>query len=318
MEKQPQELLECILVRLPAKALIRCLTVSKEWCACIKSPEFRSVFFNYCLESNIHRHFLISDFSASQTEFVLNRLDDNDTIIETIGEPTQPLKDLRVATELLGHSNGLVFLLNNYPSLNHPKMALWNPTIHRYKTVSRLPIRSTLQISVPHIQCLEPVYGFGYDKAHNEFKIIRIVQFRNTKLKKFVSDIMVYSANINGWRKVRSLPLTNYIVFQRTSFCNGFVHWLAEEAFDTRNKRILAFDIESKEIAFFFFFNDNVVGVGQLNLYTFDDHLCISSKEDDNEVRMMMSYGDADLWQFLYGVDWEEERDFQHPNSIFL
>ena len=131
MEKLPQELLDCILVRLPAKDLIRSLTVSKEWCARIKSPEFRSAFFKYCLESNIHRHFLISDFSASQTEFVLNRLDDNDTIIETIGEPTQPLKDLRVATELLGHSNGVVFLLNNYPSLNQPKMALWNPTIHR-------------------------------------------------------------------------------------------------------------------------------------------------------------------------------------------
>ncbi|XP_024023547.1 uncharacterized protein LOC21407889 [Morus notabilis] len=158
--------------------------------------------------------------------------DDNDEIIENMRRIYRPPSHPRVQTQVVGHSNGLTCIcyepewkyfseLAMWNARKDAKLAIWNPSIHRFKWVRMLP---------------------------------------NIRTKTFTSEVMVYTSRSDVWRRIPALPAI-YSTFEvargfleektiKCVFLNGHFHLLMEDIQDFSWK-ILAFDIENDEFSDF-------------------------------------------------------------------
>ncbi|KAM7523294.1 hypothetical protein LguiA_013196 [Lonicera macranthoides] len=156
---------------------------------------------------------------------------------------------------------------------------LWNPPPRKYwkSAVCKIPL------GVEFI-----VFGFGYDNAKDDYKVVRMVQFYGYDEESFWSEVNVYSLKSDSWRRIEDFPY--YISYERVSgvLASGALHWVVSRkrrswGHNSSADLIASFDIRSEEYRLVpqtKYLIKNFDMTVQFNLYL-DDVQCIALDMSD-------------------------------------
>ncbi|XLT57474.1 hypothetical protein HN873_050078 [Arachis hypogaea] len=224
------ELLQAILVRVPAKHLLPLRFVSKLWLSLISDPTF--------VEFHIHH---TSAFTAPSYFFTRNDQPVGSidlhalfhggatlgTSIEKLSLPFPWKKSTRANLLVLGSCRGFVLLHHCEPYY----IILWNPVTQSHKKIS-------------YYNAVEKkkyiIQGVGYDASNDDYVIV--IAFKKNQPHCF-------SLRTNSWTKIDVAPRTPLITqeFKHEGlFFNGAIHWLS---YRRNNQDILIFDVTKRRFS---------------------------------------------------------------------
>ncbi|XP_073031606.1 uncharacterized protein [Primulina eburnea] len=225
----PPEIFTEILLRLPAKSLMRFSTVSKGWLTLISSSQFAKDHLKYSNKSDVYTHdrlifgsrtYPMDLFSCSLDSAVADSVLSG-YIYPEMDEHLQvqavcwdyPILEPDDMIWLLGSCHGLVCL-----SLLPNTVMLWNPTIQQSKV---LPNSGTDM----DFDCCGLTYGFGYDELHVDYKVVEFFSFeRVTGTHVLEIQIKVCSSRAHSWTILSNWPGGE--PFGGSGKClNGAIHW---------------------------------------------------------------------------------------------
>ncbi|XP_057793477.1 F-box protein At3g07870-like [Salvia miltiorrhiza] len=280
----PSHIIIEILSRLPAKSLVQCKSVCKQWLDLTSDPYFAKLHFTRSKPGvAIHQ---------SEPSKNLLRVADFDDFHDPTAEID--LKSLSPSPEdaaivVDGSVKGLLLLRDaNY---KHEALYVCNPLTREYielaspKQVVRYPSVVT--------------HGFGVTKRSEEFKVVRIYQEREMDpgsgscLGIPNSECQVYTLGTAEWRGVGDAPFA-YDGRLIGQFFRGNLHWLVEDL--NGQELISCFDLENESFHPFPppFPGRKLLGsVGVL-----DDCLCLCDNTSNFEVDIwvMKEYGVGKSW----------------------
>ncbi|PHT57811.1 hypothetical protein CQW23_00174 [Capsicum baccatum] len=208
-----------------------------------------------------------------------------------------PIEDDSYRLNIVGGCNGLILLANR--SIKY--LVLWNSTIRKHKNLPEFRPRR----EEPYY---DPVYGFGYDELHHDYKAVCI--FYNYT-NDFVDDVevKVYSLKSDSWNSVEYFGESFFIknsggFYEDTLHSLGFLvdgklHWdMASK------KKIVSFDIANEK------WNKvekpSSYGVGETEsfLWKLGSNLCVYTdyKETQFCVWVMKEYGVKQSWTKKYTI----------------
>ncbi|CAA7054415.1 unnamed protein product [Microthlaspi erraticum] len=195
----PMDIVNDLFLRLPAKSLVRFRALSKPYYQLIDSPDFIASHLNRVLRTGDHLMILL----RGALHLYAVDLDS----LDTVSDVEHPMKR-GGPTEVFGSCNGLIGLSNSPTDL-----AIFNPStrqIHRLPpSPIDLPEGSTTRGYV--------FYGLGYDSVNDDYKIVRMVQFKrdsNDELGcSFPYEVKVFSLKKNSWKRIDSNFSTIQLLF---------------------------------------------------------------------------------------------------------
>ncbi|XP_062029059.1 F-box protein CPR1-like [Rosa rugosa] len=212
----PQELIFDILARLSTKDLIRLMCVSKAWNAAIQDPEWAKLHLQLSFKRNsMDPSFLI--LPSKLDEFFKMTLFENDRN-GRIMLIKQPSKQVEKRNKILGCCNGLLCI---FGSLENEDFGLWSPTIHKFKRIPLSAFNKWTQSNT--------FYGFRYDSVNDDYKFVRMGQFKDPSGVVTSSEVQVYSLKLHSWKRVQDLPahLNKDYIFASNGVClDSSLHWL--------------------------------------------------------------------------------------------
>lgn len=288
MSDLPPEIVFDILSRLPLKDLIRFLCISKVWYATINDHRFIKAHLQRSIQTNSGRTILLKSGNAPPSDFFSSPFDDTETFGAAV-KIEQPLKFPSDLTVMVGCSINGVVCLSNY---NHKGFAvptqLWNPSIQKFK---KIPF-PTLEIEQQPPSDLQVItqYGFGYDSANEDYKILAILEFDISRDDGTVSSqLQIYSMKSNSWKRIQNMPGEGFSVQMGVVvFSNGAMSWLMKRRSQAGKNQyiILTLDLASEKYVEFdtpVDEDDNSV----LHLHVLGDSLCIC---------VHGIFGSCDIW----------------------
>ncbi|KAG6390326.1 hypothetical protein SASPL_148058 [Salvia splendens] len=279
----PSHLIIEILSRLPAKSLVQCKSVCKQWLDLTSDPYLAKLHFTRSKpgvaihqsepSKNLLRVADFDDFHAPTAEIDLKSL--------------TPSPDVAVD----GSVKGLLLLRD----ANYKREALYvcNPLTREY-----------IELASPNQAARYPsivTHGFGVTNSSEEFKIVRIYQEREIDprngscLRIPNSECQIYTLGTGEWRAV--CERSNQFAYDGRligQFFRGNLHWIIEDL--NGNDLISAFDLDNEAFHPFPapFPGRKLLGsVGVL-----DDCLCLCDNTSNFEVDIwvMKEYGIGKSW----------------------
>ncbi|KAK9734629.1 hypothetical protein RND81_04G153300 [Saponaria officinalis] len=248
----PEELIADILKRLPAKSLLRFMSVCKFWYSLIKNPNFISSHFNhhstegpkylmYCVNYDEYRVYADTDSFVRHLEF------------------TYPGMYLKV-----GCCNGIIC----FEKYRDHSIVLWNSFL-----------RKSLKIKMPHCSDSNDensVFWFGFDVASNDYKVVWVGYTTNQVFETRSIGVYIYSLNERAWRCVNSsfelYDGQGYAIGYRGEYLNGVIYWVVFTYYDDRDmpELILTFNLADETFGTFHLPSE-IVYVEQ----PFDENMCL-------------------------------------------
>ncbi|XP_049377107.1 F-box/kelch-repeat protein At3g06240-like [Solanum stenotomum] len=224
----PQDIIIDILSRLPAKFIGQYRCVSKQWCNFLSHPQFIKFHFTLHAHKQETKLIFISDSDDLHT-ITFNRNPQN-IIFDAISTNLNFQNNwLSIACSC----NGLV-LVENQEHI----MYLINPTTLDYH---RIPV---FHLGLPQ-QSSYREYGFGYDFASDDYKVVNLSRYRKGNIDTTFVD--VYSVRMGIWRRLESLPYDDVLSERGGAsgvFVNGVLHWMASKA---SSFVIIGFDLSDEK-----------------------------------------------------------------------
>ncbi|KAL3628834.1 hypothetical protein CASFOL_027880 [Castilleja foliolosa] len=219
----PEEIMLCILTRLPVRSILRLKSVCKPWHCLFSTPQFIKMHQGQFSNDPQNQSVIFYEAKAG-TMYLLNIIEPNEN-----KKPTSILYPENFNMEIVGCCNGL-FCLGSPGSLGLG-VDLWNPALKLYKFIQF----SRVNFVDPMIMSL----GFGYDAGEDDFKVVRIVWVKKDEI--FVSGAEVYSVNSDSWATV-DLGF-QFIVFENKNdlIVNGNPYWFA--VIDVDDEVLVCFDV---------------------------------------------------------------------------
>lgn len=195
-----KEILMDILVRLPAKALMRFLCACKSWSDLINSPNFVTTHLNtnFTKRKNVHLLCLhhpdfkrVVDLDDPYVKQPLQwSLFHHETFEQGLGL-NHPLGSTN-HYGIYGSSNGLVCISDDQDVLScRSPILIWNPSIKKFKT---LPLSTNNKFRYMSLQ-------FGFHPRVNDYKVIRMMW-----VNKDAFAVEVYSLSTNSWKMIEEIP----------------------------------------------------------------------------------------------------------------
>ncbi|KAB2613343.1 F-box/kelch-repeat protein [Pyrus ussuriensis x Pyrus communis] len=299
-----------ILSWVPGKSLLRCRRVCKSWCTLISDPNFvrkqRSQAVKHSTNLRLlmftnRRHIRIKSIDyESLLSFLTKNKHEN---ISRVVVPrcrrhklplTQPdNRNMRI----MGSSNGLVCLF-----INCHYTLLWNPCTGNSKEIPK-----------PSPEPFLPAfYGFGYDSATDDYKVIC-----NCPSADRTYEVFVFTLKTGSWRIVEGL---DHIEDERGLLLNGALHWLnvkrrADGSIDPKSITITSFDLAKEKFQELVSL-PNVLGDiflgADLGVYKSSHLLCSfdNFRFGNTEIWVMMEYGVEQSWTKLIVL---KDQDLSHP-----
>lgn len=285
MPNLPFELVEDILRRLPVKSLKRFRAVAKTWCCLIDSENFIRLHLRQSLISTSHRNLIIGGLGVYSVD--LEALDKAHII--------KPPFYYKSVDGISNSCNGIVLVMSDPP-------VLWNPFSRDYRI---LPNCST-ELQAPFESYGKVAYGFGYDSVSDDYKVVRIAEFRHKITHIWVaSEAKIYGLRSNSWRKIGDFPYP--LPFLRGNWrvhLNGAMHTLVEDpdGMDTAPV-IMAFNLGSeKHSRIMMPLGIRIRGV-DISLDVLDGCLCVVCTSRHRVVIWVMKeYGVRESWVKLLTI----------------
>ncbi|KAL0363150.1 UNVERIFIED_CONTAM: F-box protein CPR1 [Sesamum calycinum] len=227
MPTLPFEIIEDILRRLPVKTLKRFRAVAKSWCFLIDSENFIKLHLRQSLVSNSHRSLILGGLGLYTID--LDSLDKTHVI--------KPPFYYKSVDGISNSCNGIVLVMSEPP-------ILWNPFSRDYKVLPECSVEYPVELD----SYSKTSYGFGYDSTNDDYKIVRVVEFRNETTHVWThSETTIYSLKSNCWRRIEGFPYP--LPFLRGYWrvhINGALHTPVEEL-HIHEARIMAFSVEREK-----------------------------------------------------------------------
>ncbi|XP_071716278.1 F-box protein CPR1-like [Rutidosis leptorrhynchoides] len=287
----PTDVLARILSRLPVRSLLRFRSVSKSFHALIDSPYLINLHLNHSAKSNSHLNLM---FGGDRSLSYLNL----DSPTNTVTKIDNPLYFAIFETVVLGACNGVLCLCTTEPD---NEVAFWNPVVRKFKKVRLSPAK-----------CIEGygrgicIKGYGYDHVNDEYKVVRLVQYRDLFNEIVHSSLEVYGTKRDGWREVEG-GFPYHVCYRRNFnvFCNGCLHWLVSKKPDRKlGYMIVEFDLVTDELRLIVgpeFGDGNV----RVSLGVLGGCLCVVCNDPKMvDVWIMKGFGDKKTWiKLISSVD---------------
>ncbi|XP_059632601.1 F-box/kelch-repeat protein At3g06240-like [Cornus florida] len=228
----PPDLLVSILLKLPAKSLLRCRCVSRSWLSLISQPQFIKNHLNLSIKSPT-QNILLTTFDTNDWIYTAN-LGAFDNVI--VAQKLDYILDHKPhdLPQIIGSHNGLVCVIFNM---------IIQEELYCLFYVSNLSTRVYKQIeyfNLPHCANFH-IHGFGYDHSVDDYKVLKGSEY----------GVYVYSLRTDSWKKVvQDFPIKSIggdfsyqgIVKDSGTHLNGAIHWLCSIT-SKRPLTIVAFDL---------------------------------------------------------------------------
>ncbi|TMW86035.1 hypothetical protein EJD97_022039 [Solanum chilense] len=242
VKKLPQDVVICVLLRLPVKSLLRFKCISKILYDLILSNTFCKLHLKHTTTTKDEFILFIRTFIEEPEQFrsIVSFFsgDDNDNLITLF--PDLDMSYLTSTSDtifnvLIGPCNGLIVLTDSFI------IVLLNPTTRKYFVVPPSPFG----YPIGYYRNIEGI-GFGFDSIANDYKISRLSDYywdpptdnrgpRDSKCE-------IYDLSIDSWRELDVVfPVIYYSPFSEL-FYKEAIHW-----FTIKNDFvILCFDISTE------------------------------------------------------------------------
>lgn len=161
-------------------------------------------------------------------------------------------------------------------------------------------------------------YGFGYDDVNDDYKLIRITQFRNEVRNK----VRIYSLKSDSWRRLDYCPfrfaISYFMPAPQGVFVEGSLHYLVNKKLSCGIARIYAFHVgtEKYHVVPHPPFSD-MSFLGTLD--QLGGKLCLICSYDKShmDVWAMDIYGVKESWTKLFSVaQYVDASKFEFPTPI--
>nr|ACJ23059.1 S-haplotype-specific F-box protein [Prunus dulcis] len=225
--KRPKkEILIDILVRLPAKSLIRFLCTCKFWSDLIGSSSFVSTHLRRNVTQQAHVYLLCLHHPN-----VERQADPDDPYVEqefhwslfskeTFKECSKlsyPLGSTEQYYGIYGSSNGLVCISDEILNFDSP-IHIWNPSVRKLRTP---PISTNINMKFSHV-----ALQFGFHPRVNDYKVVRMMRTNKNALA-----VEVYSLRTDSWRMIEAIPPWLKCTWQhhKCTFFNGVAYHIIQK-----------------------------------------------------------------------------------------
>ncbi|KAL2553626.1 F-box protein CPR30 [Forsythia ovata] len=296
----PEVLMNDVLLKLPVKSLLRFRSVKKSWRDLIDNPDFIKMHMERSMKMGssvevIHRCNL-NKFYSMHLDLSGNPIRDPEELPHPFGYRYDLDKSVVYTGDyeihLVGSCNGVVCFVDSAH-----RIILWNLATRKYFELQHL------DIELPRFMDLDLTYyfnyGFGYDGATDDYKVIRLINSYNNKSDCFLVEL--YSLKSKSWKRFEDL-VSRTRSDHYGILVGGALHWLTYETkWDDDESPIVAFDLTKEEF--------NLVPclhlpgkIASMNLGTF--HGCLSLfchyHEAGGELWVMKDYGIKESWTKVY------------------
>ncbi|KAL2922815.1 F-box protein CPR1 [Bienertia sinuspersici] len=304
MSSLPIDILTNILLRLPAKSLLRFKSVCKSWYIMIDDSELVNRHVEQCNKNLIFWNPAV--YTCDYDTFENPR---------KLIYPFMNWEDGGLF--IVGSCRGLIcFSMHIYPYTTY----LYNPTTQSYKPLPYLPEISTFHYPKGH-----SYMGFGYDHLSEDYKCVKIFlrkSYNYDETGSFKSLVMVYSLKYDSWKRGNhDVPfyIGHATVCNGYSvFLNGILHWSIDDdhrqplpifGFKLSDETFCSVPIPDwSNITSMYDYKRAHIGV------TDDGCLCaILNCYDVSSVWIMKEYGVATSWTYLCSVVKREVYDDLRP-----
>ncbi|KAM1363558.1 hypothetical protein TB2_028002 [Malus domestica] len=251
MAEFPPELIFEILLRLPPEGLLRCLCVSKSWNATIHDKNFIKSHLQRSIQTNSFGSlFVYVGFYHDGRKLKFSTIYNDGTIEQATGIGQSPLQDVEGRIPFpytLVSCNGIICIRTETVD-KVEEFVLWNPSIQKFK---KIPSPTFEQPPSSDIY-LHRRYGFGYDSANDDYKLLGIAMFFvNWDLNISVHQYQIYSLKSNSWRKIKNMPRDEFqFSASEIVFLNGCLSWQAYNVLD-KKFYVVTFELASEKYHWF-------------------------------------------------------------------
>ncbi|KAL3628706.1 hypothetical protein CASFOL_027752 [Castilleja foliolosa] len=290
----PEDIMLCILSRLPVKSIHRFKSVCKPLRDVLSSPEFAKIHRAQFPQNPENQSVVIYGYKSNYsnydyTVYLLKIKSDEEK------KPTKhamPSHQVSYHAEFIGCCNGLLCMAIPYSG---ELIDLWNPALNNMSI--RLPLPN-LKVTDDEMVSI----GFGYNEEADDFKVIRIAELERNK--KILIGVEVYSGNSGSWSIIDVGFHFTSIGNRSEAIVNGNPYWSAM----VDEKRVLVgFDVR-KMVFKIVPFPDRI--------YENDDDLLFMDWKGDLGFLVCKKNDDRvlslDVWVFddVGNVGWTKNRSF--------
>lgn len=295
MEFLPGDIVQDILLRLPITSLVKFKCVCRSWRALAQDSHLLNAYLS-CTSKNdpclilhsdvpIRNHLYFVDFAANEEERKVQRIN-------------MPFSPVMPEFDVVGSCNGLLCLSN---SLYHDALYIYNPF-----TCNHIELPKALNYPEQEV-----VLGFGFHPKTKEYKVVRIVYYRNShgslpRPRRMIypqSEVQILTLGGSMWRRLGKAP---YQLDRRSSeaLVNGRLHWVSRPSRYKPARRLISFDLADEQ-----FREVPKPDCGDLNRYNY--HLavlkgCLSAAFYCNygrlEIWVMKEYNVKESWVKKYNI----------------
>jgi len=234
-----------ILVRLPAKSLMRFKCVRQSWNVLIKSPYFVKRHMQMGMQSEDRRLMIFPSCIFEERNQVIMTLSVHDNPTLNPSPTGDMLIKMPYTVYSYGHCNG-VFCLQECDDL-----ILWNPTTREFQLLPQPSYEIVLDVND------EAFIGFGADPNTNEFKVVKLSIHRPIRWRRSISFSLaeLYNHSTKSWTLIPlPVPPSETILYHSdrrfntyNTLVNGVYHWLVGPNHDDHDFNILCFDFHTNQ-----------------------------------------------------------------------
>nr|ACJ09225.1 S-haplotype-specific F-box protein [Prunus dulcis] len=296
-----KEILIDILVRLPAKSLVRFVCTCKSWSDLIGSSSFVSIHVNRNVTKHAHVYLLClhhpnferqnDNDDPYDIEELQWSLFSNETFqqFSKLSHPLESTEQYRI----YGASNGLVCISDEILNFDSP-IHIWNPSVRKFRTP---PMSTNINMKFSHV-----ALQFGFHPGVNDYKAVRIMRTNKGALA-----VEVYSLRTDSWRMIEAIPpwLKCTRKHHKGTFFNGVAYNIVEKG---PIFSIMSFNSGSEEFEEFIA-PDAICRSWGLCIDVYKEQICLLFLYYDSGVEGMEK---IDLW-VLQAKLWKQLCPFYYP-----
>ncbi|KAJ9169984.1 hypothetical protein P3X46_018121 [Hevea brasiliensis] len=240
MEHLPHEIIHDILSRLPISSLVQFKCVCRTWRALAQDPHL--VKFHLSATTNSDPCLILHcDFPIRNQLYFVDFAALPDQGKDKVKRINAPFWPIMPEFDVVGSCNGLLCLADS----------LYNDAVYVYNPFTRKHIELPKSLKYPD---QEVVFGFGFHPKTEQYKVVKIVYYRNShsgypRARRLVypqSEVQILTLGSPKWRSLGKIP---FQLVRRPSeaLVNGRLHWVSRHRRYNPARLLVSLDLADEQ-----------------------------------------------------------------------